>query len=340
MTLNERIEALVRLGEAINTDSEEYKEIRRKAYFHNKWFTENNIDKAINAIKNDFLNKEKIENWISNYIIPDNPSRKNTGIIMAGNIPLVGFHDLMTVFISGHKALIKLSSKDTILMEYVINLLYKINPEIKNLIQIVERLNDIDAIIATGSNNSFRYFEYYFGKYPHIIRKNRNGVAVLTGEEDEHDLDKLSNDILDYFGLGCRNISKIYVPEKYDFTPLMKALDKHQYLKEHNKYMNNYDYNLAISLINKDKIYQNDIIFLKEDISYLSRIATVHFEEYNNKEEIVTRLKNDDELIQVVATKSGDEMNFEREVSFGTTQSPTLSDYADGVDTLEFLLSM
>ena len=259
---------------------------------------------------------------------------------MAGNIPLVGFHDLITVFIAGHKALVKLSGKDTILMEYVINLLYHINPEIKNRIKIAERLNDIDAIIATGSNNSYRYFEYYFGKYPHIIRKNRNGVAVLTGEENDKDLDKLTNDILDYFGLGCRNISKIYVPENYDFSPLMQSLDKHKYLKEHNKYMNNYDYNLAISLINKDKIYQNDIIFLKEDISYLSRIASVHFEEYNNKDEIITRLNNDSELIQVVASKNGNEMNFEREVPFGMTQSPTLSEYADGVDTLEFLLSM
>ena len=340
MTLNERIEALVKLGESINTGSDEYKKVRENAYLHNKWFTEKNIDKATIAIKSEFLDKEKIENWISHYNISDNPASKNTGIIMAGNIPLVGFHDLMTVFISGHKALVKLSGKDTILMEYVINLLYHINPEIKNRIKIAERLNDIDAIIATGSNNSYRYFDYYFGKYPHIIRKNRNGVAVLTGEENDKDLDKLTNDILDYFGLGCRNISKIYVPENYDFSPLMKALDNHQYLKEHNKYMNNYDYNLAISLINKDKIYQNDIIFLKEDISYLSRIASVHFEEYNNKDELITRLNNDNELIQVVASKNGNEMNFEREVPFGMTQSPTLSEYADGVDTLEFLLSI
>ena len=340
MTLNERIEALVKLGESINTGSDEYIKVRENAYLHNKWFTEKNIDKAIIAIKSEFLDKEKIENWISHYNIPDNPANKNTGIIMAGNIPLVGFHDLITVFISGHKALVKLSGKDTILMEYVINLLYHIDPKIKNRVKIAERLNDIDAIIATGSNNSYRYFDYYFGKYPHIIRKNRNGVAVLTGEENDKDLDKLTNDILDYFGLGCRNISKIYVPENYDFSPLMKSLDKHQYLKEHNKYMNNYDYNLAISLINKDKIYQNDIIFLKEDISYLSRIASVHFEEYNNKDEVVTRLNNDNELIQVVASKNGNEMNFEREVPFGMTQSPTLSEYADGVDTLEFLLSM
>ncbi len=340
MTLNERIGALVKLGESINTGSDEYIKVRENAYLHNKWFTEENTDKAIIAIKSEFLDKEKIENWISHYNIPDNPASKNTGIIMAGNIPLVGFHDLMTVFISGHKALVKLSGKDTILMEYVINLLYHIDPEIKNRIKIAERLNDIDAIIATGSNNSYRYFDYYFGKYPHIIRKNRNGVAVLTGEENDKDLDKLTNDILDYFGLGCRNISKIYVPENYDFSPLMKSLDKHQYLKEHNKYMNNYDYNLAISLINKDKIYQNDIIFLKEDISYLSRIASVHFEEYNNKEEVITRLNNDNELIQVVASKNGNEMNFEREVPFGMTQSPTLSEYADGVDTLEFLLSL
>lgn len=340
MTLNERIEALEKLNEALNTDSDAYKKVRKNAYLNNKWFIENNIDMAINAIKSEFLEKSKIENWLSAYDIPDNPKSKKTGIIMAGNIPLVGFHDLMSVFISGNIALVKLSSKDTLLMEYVIGLLYKINPQIENYIKIEERLNDIDAIIATGSNNSFRYFEYYFGKHPHIIRKNRNGVAVLTGNESDDDLQSLTYDILDYFGLGCRNISKIYVPENYDFAPLMKALDKHQYLKEHNKYMNNYDYNLAISLINKDKIYQNDVIFLKEDISYLSRIASVHFEEYNHKDEVINRLKNDEELIQVVATKSGEEMNFEREVPFGTTQSPTLSEYADGVDTMKFLLSL
>ncbi|HHH52570.1 MAG TPA: acyl-CoA reductase, partial [Bacteroidetes bacterium] len=177
MTLNERIEALEKLNEALNTDSDAYKKVRKNAYLNNKWFIENNIDMAINAIKSEFLEKSKIENWLSAYDIPDNPKSKKTGIIMAGNIPLVGFHDLMSVFISGNIALVKLSSKDTLLMEYVIGLLYKINPQIENYIKIEERLNDIDAIIATGSNNSFRYFEYYFGKHPHIIRKNRNGVA-------------------------------------------------------------------------------------------------------------------------------------------------------------------
>ncbi len=340
MKLNNRIEALVKLGEAIDTGSEEYHKIRENAYFNNKWFTGKNVDKAINTIKNEFLDKKKLEKWVSFYNIPDNAPSKNTGIIMAGNIPLVGFQDLLSVFISGHKAIVKLSSKDTILMEYVIEHLYKINPAIRTLIKIEERLKNIDAIIATGSNNSFRYFEYYFGKYPHIIRKNRNGVAVLTGKESNEDLQALSFDILDYFGLGCRNVSKLYVPNDYDFGRLMQILDKHQYLKEHNKYMNNYDYNLAISLINKDRIYQNDVIFLKEDTSYLSRIASVHFEEYKSFDELTTRLKNDNELIQVVVSKSGNYTGFEREVSFGNTQFPTLSDYADGVDIMRFLLTL
>jgi len=340
MTLEERIEALIRLKESLDINSDEYKKIRKNAYLNNKWFTESNIDKSLRAIKSEFLNENKIRNWISKYKIPVNTKSKNTGIIMAGNIPLVGFHDLLSVFISGHKAIIKLSSKDTILMEYIVNHLYNINPEIKNYIIIEERLKNIDALIATGSNNSFRYFEYYFGKYPNLIRKNRNGVAVLSGNENEEELKALTYDILDYFGLGCRNISKVYVPENYDFRPLMQILDQHQYLKEHNKYMNNYDYNLAISLINKDRIYQNDIIFLKEDISYLSRIASVHFEEYSSVEEVANRLKNDNELIQVVANRSGKEMSFEREVPFGMTQSPTLAEYADGVDTLDFLLSI
>ncbi len=340
MNLDDRIEALIKLEKSMDLDSGNYINARENAFLYNKWFTEKNTDKAVNAIKDEFLNKDKIKNWVSQYTLPNNPKLKNIGIIMAGNIPLVGFHDLLSVFISGNTAKIKLSGKDTVLMKYVIDLLYDINSEIKNHIKIEERLNDIDAIIATGSNNSFRYFEYYFGKYPNLIRKNRNGVAVLTGNENDDDLRALSQDILDYFGLGCRNISKIYVPKNYDFNPLLKILNEHQYLKEHNKYMNNYDYNLAISLLNKDKIYQNDVIFLKEDISYLSRIASVHFEEYNNIDEVKNRLNADNELIQVVASKSGKGIFFDREVAFGKTQIPALDEYADGVDTLEFLLSI
>ncbi len=337
MDLNSRIDTLVALGNELGNIPEEK---LNEAYLYNKWFIIDNIKKSLTAIKDNFLDKEKLENWVSEYQVSDTNTDKNIGIIMAGNIPLVGFHDLLSVFISGHIANIKLSSKDEVLMKYILKLLYEINPETKNLIIEKERLKDIDAIIATGSNNSYRYFEYYFGKLPHIIRKNRNGIAVLTGDESEEDLVKLSHDVFDYFGLGCRNISKLYVPEKYDFNNFIPILDRHQYLKEHNKYMNNYDYNLAIAMLNKDKIYQGEVFFLKEDISYLSRISNLHYEEYSDLGQLKRRINNDDELIQVAATKTGVLLDFDREVCFGDTQKPSLDDYSDGIDIMKFLTEL
>lgn len=334
MNLKTRVDTLVSLGTELKKISEDK---LLEAYHHNKWFTQNNVQKSIDSIIKEFLDKDKLNNWVSNYNISDVATNKKTGIIMAGNIPLVGFHDLISVFVSGHTAHIKLSSKDEILMNFVLQLFYKINPETKDLIIVKERLKDIDAIIATGSNNSYRYFEYYFGKLPNIIRKNRNGVAVLTGGETEEELVNLSNDVFDYFGLGCRNISKIYLPENYDFNNLISIFDRHQYLKEHNKYMNNYDYNLAIAMLNKDKIYQGEVFFLKEDISYLSRISNVHYEEYSGLDEVKQRISNDKELLQVVATKTGELLDFEREISFGNTQNPKLTDYSDGIDIMHFL---
>jgi len=340
MNLERRIEVLSELGKRLKIESEEFNKLKEEAFFHNKWFIEKNTDKAIDSIVSAFLNKEKLTKWSKQYSLKQNNTGKKVGIIMAGNIPLVGFHDLLSVFISGHTAVIKLSSKDEILMKYIIRLLNDIEPETKELILIQERLKNIDATIATGSNNSYRYFEYYFGKIPNIIRKNRNGAAVLTGNESEEDLDNLANDIFDYFGLGCRNISKIYVPDNYDYPTLMKILDKHQDLKQHNKYMNNYDYNLAIAMLNKDEIFQGEVVFLKEDISYMSRIANIHYETYKDIESIQARIQNDNELIQVVATKTGYILNFEREVKFGQTQTPSLDDYSDGIDVLKFLVSL
>ncbi len=337
MDLNNRIDTLVALGKELENIPDKK---LNEAYLHNKWFVVDNIKKSLAAIKDNFLDKEKLEDWISKYQVADINTNKKIGIIMAGNIPLVGFHDLLCVFITGHTAIIKLSSKDEILMKHIFKLFYKINPKTKDLIIEKERLKNIDAIIATGSNNSYRYFEYYFGKLPNIIRKNRNGVAVLTGNENEEDLVNLSYDVFDYFGLGCRNISKIYVPEKYNFDSFIPILDRHQYLKEHNKYMNNYDYNLAIAMLNKDKIYQGEVFFLKEDISYLSRISNLHYEEYSDLEQLKRRISNDEELIQVTATKTGVLLDFDREVCFGDTQKPSLDDYSDGIDIMEFLTEL
>lgn len=340
MNLQTRIDILVQLGETLNENNDSFQKVKQEAYLHNKWFIEQNVNKSISAITNAFLNKSILKDWASKYNIIDEVKGKQVGIIMAGNIPLVGFHDLLSVFISGNQAKIKISSKDKPLMEYVIQQMISINPYVKKYFDIVERITKMDAVIATGSNNSYRYFEYYFGKIPNIIRKNRNGTAVITGEETKDQLKALSHDILDYFGLGCRNISKIYVPKGYQFKKLIETLDEHQYLKDHSKYMNNYDYNLAIALLNKDKIFQGEVIFIKKDESYFSRIANLHYEEYDDIKEVKTRIKNDEELIQVVATNNGNILDFEREVKFGKTQEPAIDDYADGIDTLEFLVNI
>ncbi len=340
MKLKDRINVLVELGVSLKNNSKTLNNTKKKAYAENKWFTIENIDKSLNAIVSEFLDRDKLKNWTSKYSINDNKPSKKIGLILAGNIPFVGFHDLLSVFVSGHNCVLKLSSKDYILMKYIIDELTKIEPKISQKIIITERINDIDGVIATGSNNTYRYFEYYFGKYPNILRKNRNGVAVISGDENDEDYNNLANDIFEYFGLGCRNVAKIYVPEQYNFTQLLSILDEHKYLKEHNKYMNNYDYNLAISMLNKDNIYQGETVFLKEDISYLSRIASVNFEYYSSTDTLNKRLKQDDELIQVISTKTGNLLDFDREVIFGDTQKPSLEDYADGVDTMQFLTSL
>lgn len=341
MNIDNRIELLTELGERLDAGGEHLEKTKQKAWEENKWFTKKNIDKSINAIKEKYLDKNELEKWVAKYGVAKENTGINTGLIMAGNIPLVGFHDLLSVFVTGHNAKIKLSSKDKVLMQYIISLMHEIDPETTKLIQTQERLKDFDAVIATGSNNSFRYFEYYFSKYPHLLRKNRNSTAVLTGNESDEELALLSCDILDYFGLGCRNVSKIYVPKGYDFKRLLDIIDKnHQDLKQHNKYMNNYDYNLALSLLNNDKIYQGEVIFAKEDISYLSRIASFHYEEYDNLEEVKKRIKNDEPLLQLAASPTGKMLDFEREVKFGQSQKPALDDYADGVDTMDFLVKL
>jgi hypothetical protein len=247
---------------------------------------------------------------------------------MAGNIPLVGFHDFLCVFIAGHKALIKPSSKDETLIRHITETLMDWNEEIKDLVQFETMLKNCDAYIATGSNNSAGYFEYYFKKYPHIIRRNRTSVAILTGEETKEELEMLADDVFLYFGLGCRNVTKIYVPEKYDFIPLLDALKKYDRFADHHKYKNNYDYYLAIHLLNKKFYMSTASILLIEDPSVFSPISQLNYEYYTDVDELTASLK-DNSSIQCIVGK-----NF---VPFGQSQRPTISDYADGVDTLQFL---
>jgi len=339
LSREERIKILVELGRKLTRENENFEKAKVKAFAHNPWFTTENIDKAVQSIRKYFLDKMLLSKWIENYPVPES-SLKNVGLIMAGNIPLVGFHDLLCVFVAGHRSRIKLSSKDEVLMKFVLDELIRIDARCELYFSIEERLSEIDAVIATGSNNTSRYFEYYFGKYPNIIRKNRNGVAVLTGDEEEDDLRTLSADFFDFFGLGCRNITKLYVPESYDFEPMLGIFDEMEAISHHHKYRNNFDYNFALYLLNKDKFLVSKTLILKEDPSYISRIACLHHESYTDLKLLKNKLESDEEMIQCIATKTGVQFGFESEIKLGDTQIPSLTDYADGVDTMDFLIRL
>ena len=329
MNLQERIDLLVELGTYMRSENAEWKGIKQKAFYQNKWFTEEFINDAVKNIISEFLQKEKLKKWCKQYAITEKrDDAKTVGLIMAGNIPLVGFHDFLSVFISGHKQIIKPSTKDETLIKHIIQYLSAKNAEVENLVLFSEMLKGCDAYIATGSNNSARYFEYYFGKYPNIIRRNRTSVAILYGDESSEELEKLSSDISMYFGLGCRNVTKIYVPENYDFLPLLNALRKFDHFAEHSKYKNNYDYQLAILIINSKYYMTNGSIILTENNAVFSPISVLHYEYYKNVHEIETTIKKSED-IQCVAGKD--------HLPFGSTQKPSLTDHADGIDTLKFL---
>lgn len=297
------------------------------AEIKNPWFTQENL--LFNLAQwGKILTKENLNNWVSRYSYAQNP--KKVGIIMAGNIPLVGFHDLISVLLSGHNAMVKSSSKDDVLMDFVINYLKNADEDLANAVQKVERLQNSDAVIATGSNNTARYFEYYFKEIPHIIRKNRTSVAVLTGNESPEDLKKLSEDIFRYFGLGCRNVTKLYLPENFNTNLLFEAFYDWNPIINHTKYSNNYDYNRAIYLMEQPAFLDNNFVILKESKDLHSPIGVVHFEFYEDLDEVKKELKSREEEIQCVVGNGF-------EVKFGETQKPSLTDYADQVDTMKFL---
>jgi len=310
-----------------------------RAHEQNPWFTKDNVLFGLEAWA-DALQTEKIDHWFEKEQIEVNQKPKNVGVIMAGNIPLVGFHDFLSVLVTGHHLKAKLSQNDKYLLPLLAKYLMSLNPEYNDQIEFVNgQLKDIDAVIATGSNNTSRYFDYYFGKYPHIIRKNRNSVAVLTGKETEEELSKLADDIMRYFGLGCRNVSKIFVPKNYNFNPLFKALLKYKDLINYAKYANNYDYNKAVYIMSVDKdvrdsLLDNDLVLLKKDTGYSSPIGTLFYEFYNNPDEVKKIIEHDKDKIQAVVSKMSGVKNA---IPFGRTQIPQLWDYADGVNTIRFL---
>ncbi|MCZ2223530.1 MAG: acyl-CoA reductase [Chitinophagales bacterium] len=332
MTLQERINLLEQLGFYMKSNNEEWKNVQQRAYIENAWFIPEFITISIDNIVEEFLNKEKLESWIHKYSLSENnKNSKLVGIVMAGNIPLVGFHDFLCVFISGHKQIIKASSKDSILIKHIVDKLKSWNSDVSNYIQFEEILKNCDAYIATGSNNSSRYFDYYFKKYPNIIRRNRTSVAVITGKETKEELALLARDIQLYFGLGCRNITKLFVPQQYDFIPLINELKYYNYYLDFHKYKHNYDYHLAL-LIMGNKLYMNTgSLVITENKSNFSPISQLYYEYYDKIEDTVNSLKNNDEIQCLVGYKN---------LSYGLAQQPCLSDYADGVDTMQFLMSL
>jgi len=336
LTPNKLINALKTLGEFLTNPTSDIAAIIQIAQHHNAWFTPEEVKKSLLSFGN-MLNQSDLERWFSTIKISTSP--KKIGLILAGNIPLVGFHDVICVLATGNVAMIKMSSSDDKLLPAVIKELINIEPLIGDSIEYVERLKDFDAIIATGSNNSSRYFDYYFGKVPNIIRKNRNSVAILSGNETPADIECLGHDIFDYFGLGCRNVSKIYVPAGYEMKKFFEPLEKYQPIINHFKYNNNYDYNKSIYLVNSVKHLDNGFLLVKEDASFTSPLAVLFYEEYGSVAEVEKVIAQESENIQCVVSNL--DLNLKKEkIRFGESQHPKLWDYADDVNTIEFLMEI
>jgi hypothetical protein len=345
--LKERIQAFSDLGILFRENSSSQKiktfqkwdselnKLLKDSYQHNSWFTENNLKLSLNNWSAE-LNKKNIENWLKNYKI-ELKSSKTVAIIMAGNVPIVGFHDLMCSLILGFKCIVKLSSDDKILIPLIVKFIQSRFDGFKEKVFFESNiLKNFDAVIATGSNNSHKYFEYYFGKYPNLLRKTRHSVAVLNGNESDSELAMLSNDVFDYFGLGCRSVSKIFIPKGYDLDLLFNAFYMKRFVIDHNKYANNYDYNKAVYLMSEEKFYDNGFVILKEEKKLGSPIACVYFEYYDDLVQVQNIIKINNQNIQCVVSNE----KIFNGISFGTTQCPKLSDYADNVDTLKFLLKI
>lgn len=345
MTLADRLESLIALGHHLQHEEDEYlAALQQRTAFHNAWFTAEQQQQALTAICQYFLDGTALKAWIAPYTeaLEINGANeqlpKTVGLVLAGNIPLVGFHDMLCVYVAGHRSQIKLSDKDKFVLPYLIKVLCRLAPEAATYFDFVEQLKGFDAVIATGSNNSARYFEAYFGKYPHIIRRNRNGVAILSGQESTEELRALGEDIFQYFGLGCRNIAKLYVPKGYDFNPLLEILHEWKHLQNHPKYRNNFDYQFALLTLNKVPFYNNGAIILREDSAMLSHIAGLYFEYYADLPSLERTLSDRQEEIQLLVSRP--HLLSQPTKYFGEAQQPQLSDYADGVDTMKFLIAL
>ena len=280
------------------------------------------------------LEKENLRTWISKYNIKNEISK--VAIIMAGNFPLAGLHDLICVIISGNQGIIKPASDDKILINFFIEFLHKKFPETKHLIKTTsDKLGDFDKVIATGSNNTFNYFEYYFRNKSTLLRKNRTSVAVISGNESQTDLELLSDDIFMYFGLGCRNVSKLFIPEDYDLNILKEKFKKYNHIVNHNKFYNNYNYQKIINTMNGELFIDGDYFLMKQSKEYAPPISVIYYDFYNEISEVEEAIKVNKNQIQCIVTN----LQIENSIKFGEAQKPKLYQYADDIDTLDFLLT-
>lgn len=333
LSLAQRVDLMVRLGKYIEEIPDDLAKAMEEAHLQNNWFTSHFIAYALEKIRTQYLSEDKLQQWIDCYpgLVATSASAKKVGMVMAGNIPLAGFHDFLCGFISGQRLLMKLSSKDAVLLKHFLSVLAAWEPLTAEILQTADLLKGCDAYIATGSDNSARYFEYYFAAYPHIIRRNRTSIALLDGSETTEELEKLADDICLYFGWGCRNVTQVCVPAGYDFQPLLSALDRYAYFMEHHRYKNNYDYNLTLHLLNQQPYLSSAAMLLSENEVPYSPVSVLHYRYYTDLAALADACLQDQRIQCIVGR------NF---VPFGTAQSPSLSDYADGVDTLQFLAAL
>ncbi|MCC2545056.1 acyl-CoA reductase [Hymenobacter sp. BT175] len=333
MNHSDRLAAFVALGNHLRQlTPDELASLTDRARNANTWFDLPNVTAAIRGVAR-LLEEDTLHAWAHRY--PAEPSQpRRIGVVMAGNIPLVGFHDLLCVLLSGHILLAKPSSEDKVLISWITQELIRLEPRFADRIQFADRLNDADAFIATGSDNTARYFEYYFGKRPHLIRRNRTSLAVLNGGETAEELAALGTDIFQYYGLGCRNVSKLYVPEGYSFTPLLDALEPWNWVLQHNRYQNNYDYNKSILLVNRVPHFDSGFLLITEGKALVSAISVLHYGSYQHEVDLADQLTNVAAQTQCIVSAGA---LFPGSFAFGQAQYPTVSDYADGVDTMAFL---
>ena len=338
ITKQELIPNFYTLGQQLSNPDENLKAVIDTEHIYNAWFTPESVNNAVKAIGKT-LNETDLTEWLSRYDLSKNTTPKKVGLILAGNIPLVGFHDVLCVLATGNHALIKASTQDARLIKHVLGMLVAIDPRFADQFSFVERLVDFDAVIATGSNNSSRYFDYYFSKVPHVIRKNRNSLAVITGDETNQQLYNLGHDIFDYFGLGCRNVSKILIPKDYDLATFFEAIEPYNDIINHNKYGNNYGYNRSIYLVGNEKHLDNNFLILREDESLSSPLAVLFYERYDDLSSAEEKINTQAESIQCVVSAA--QLNIKNQVvDFGQSQQPQLWDYADGIDTMDFLAKL